>query len=80
METIDYTLPVHWASALINGDDSGLDDDEQDALDEFVNDMVQQHGKCYCIGVKEDTNFVKYHDAEIYGILACDCATFVFEA
>jgi len=81
MTMIEYTLPVHWASSLINGDDSGLDDIEQAQLDEFIADMIDEHGKCYCIGAKsDDTTFFKYHDASSYGVLACECAIFVFES
>tara|TARA_R110000868_G_scaffold98245_1_gene270271 strand:- start:2654 stop:2899 length:246 start_codon:yes stop_codon:yes gene_type:complete len=81
MRTIELTLPVHWASPLVNDDDTGLDDIEQAQLDKFIADMVDEHGKCYCIDAKlDDTTFFKYHDANSYGVLACDCAIFVFEA
>ena len=81
MCTIEYTLPVHWASSLINGDDSGLDDIEQAQLDEFIADMIDEHGTCQCIDAKlDDTTFFKYHDANSYGVLACECAIFVFES
>jgi len=80
MKTIQLTLPIHWASPLINSDESGLDDLEQAALDEFVADMVNDYGKCICIdALLEDAVFTSYHDANAYGILACDCAIFVFE-
>jgi hypothetical protein len=29
METKTYWLPAHWASALINGDTTGLDDADE---------------------------------------------------
>ena len=35
-DVIIYTLPAYWASYLINGDASGLDDDEIEAVDWFL--------------------------------------------
>lgn len=34
--TIEYTLPAYWASYLINGDASGLEDGEQATIDAFL--------------------------------------------
>lgn len=78
METTSYLLPSHWACALINGDESGLDDDEQKALDLFVAYMVKRYGACHCVDVGEDCGFTRYHDAEEYGVLACDVSGFIF--
>jgi len=36
MNIYSYTLADHWLSALINGDYSGLEDDEVLALDAFL--------------------------------------------
>ena len=81
MTMIEYTLPVHWASSLINGDDSGLDDIEQAQLDEFIADMIDEHGTCQCIDAKlDDAVFTSFHDANDVGVLACECAIFVFES
>ena len=80
MKTIELTLPVYWASSLVNDDDTGLDDIEQAQLNSFVADMVFEHGKCFCVDVKTDDDvFTSYHDANEYGVLATDCAIFVFE-
>ena len=79
MKTTSYLLPEHWACALINGDESGLDDCEQEALDSFVAYMVEKHGACHCVDVGEHCGFVKYHDAQEYGVLACDVANFIFD-
>ncbi len=32
----DYTLPAYWASYLINGDSSGLEESEKAACDSFL--------------------------------------------
>ena len=36
MKTETFLLPAYWASYLINGDASGLDDDEQAACDKWL--------------------------------------------
>ena len=81
MKTEKYILPSHWASALINGDESGMDDDDCRALNAFVAAGVKEYGLFMCIDVSDDDggDFRKYHDAEPYGVLACDVATFTFD-
>lgn len=68
-------LPSYWASALVNGDESGLEDEEQEQLDAWTKD----NPNLYCIDVSEETFFSKYHDAADYGVLPCDCANFTFQ-
>ena len=79
METITMVLPQHWACALINADDTGLDDKEQAALDAFSEDMLQEYGCCLAIDCDDDPQFMKYHDAQMYGVLACDCIEYTFD-
>ncbi len=40
----DYTIADHWSPALINGDYSGLDDDEIQALENFMSDLPSAWG------------------------------------
>ena len=81
MKTLDLELPVDWAVALINSDETGLEDDDQAALDAFVDWMLSKYGKCWCVNVSDDEsgNFKHYHDASEFGVLACDVATFTFD-
>lgn len=80
LETETYILPTHWAVALINDDTGGLDDDDQKALDRFMDDMIARHGQCHCIDVADnDGNFMMYHDARAYGVLACDVSEYTFD-
>lgn len=74
-----FTLPTHWATALVNGDLTGFDDDDLKHIEEFTEDMVHQYGKCWCVDVGEDVNFIRHHDASVYGVLACDCSTYTFD-
>lgn len=70
-----YTLPEHWASYLVNSDPTGLEDDEQQTVDRFVD----CEGLGHCVEVSEDTSYVHYHDARLYGVLPGECAEYTFE-
>lgn len=74
-----FLLPAHWASALINDDASGLDDDDAAALDQFADDMVKTYGRCWPLTCDDDLQFMTYHDARPFGVLACDVVTFHFD-
>jgi len=73
MNKITYILPAHWASALVNGDESGLSDEESEALEAWL--THENAGSCF------DVSFVPFfsstHDARFY-VLACDCLEFTF--
>lgn len=79
IETETYELPAHWACALFYGDESGLDDDDSDALDRFTDDMIARYGQCWCVGVSDEPSFTRCHDAQAYGVLACDVLTYTFD-
>ena len=82
MVTEKYDLPAHWASYLINGDATSfsLNDDGGDAeialIDEIVADIDTKGGAL--ITCSEESFFSKYHDAQPYGVLACDCLEYTF--
>lgn len=80
IKTYTLMLPTYWACALINGDESGLEDEDTAALEEFVDDMVRTYGSCHCVDVSEDHEFMRWHDAAQYGVLAADVAEFTFFA
>lgn len=66
-------VPSHWLSALVNGDESGLDDGESAQLAAFCNDKLCDgwHVSSY----EDEASFMRYHDAQPYGVLACDAVT-----
>jgi hypothetical protein len=69
------------ASSLVNGDDTGLDEEELEQLNAFTDYMVDKYGQCYCVDAKlDDAVFTSYHDANDFCVLACECAIFVFES
>jgi len=75
MQTTTYTLPAHWACALINADCSGMDDEEIQALDLWLSD----NSPGYCLDCSENPEFCHSHDADGYA-LAGDCLTYTFTA
>ena len=44
MKTFTYSIAECFLSALINGDDSGLDESESQALDDFQAHVIESHG------------------------------------
>lgn len=53
-EFVEVTLYSHWASALVNGDYSGLSDEEVAEIEGFIGDQLAQHELFYCTGVESD--------------------------
>ena len=79
IESITYQLPSQWASYLINGDASSFDlwedgDKELAIIDRLLADI----GLGDPVDVSEDCDFMTYHDARPYGVLASDCSTYTF--
>lgn len=73
-ETETYELPAFWASALINHDWTGLEDEDAEALLLWLEDVAPD----YCIDVSDEPFFTKWHDAQKYA-LACDCLVYTFQ-
>lgn len=75
MKPTHFTLPEHWAPALINNDWTGIEDaEEEKCMEQFLQDNP---GLC-CVDCDEDSSFVKYHDAADYGVLPSQCCQFTF--
>jgi hypothetical protein len=68
-----FTLPAHWASALLYGDESGLSDEESTEIAGWL-ESHPELGEC--VSCNDDPEFCTDHDA---GGLACDCLVFEFE-
>jgi hypothetical protein len=74
IETIVYTLPAAWASALVNDDRTGLDADEIIDLNRFM--KGENLGSP--VNVSDNEEFNPFHDARGYGVLPCDCLEYTF--
>ena len=76
----EYTLPTELASGLINNDWTFLDyigDKEYNKIiSQFLIDLDNEG--LFCYEIKDDNRFEKYHDLVDYGVLSCDCSTFIF--
>ena len=68
MKVETYTLPAHWASALINDDSSGMSDDEIDAL----NNWYESNNPGYCTGCSDEPLIVRFDG------LITECLEFTF--
>ncbi len=65
-EFVEYTLPVYWASYLINNDPSGLSKKEIKEVDEFV--KREGKGEKMFMAVDfEPLGFMKKNDANTLG-------------
>jgi hypothetical protein len=79
MKIESFNLPAHWAFALINGDESGLYDDDFSALRRFEAWMIGKYGQCWCVSCSDELQFMRWHDAADFGVLACDVLSFSFD-
>ena len=43
MQTYTFTLADHWISPIINGDYTGLEDHEVEALDDFLDNLPKHY-------------------------------------
>jgi hypothetical protein len=69
-EATVLTVPDHWLSPLVNGDLTGLDDKEEKQFDAFCRGELS--GGWHVTSYESEGSFVKCHDAEPYGVLACN--------
>jgi len=74
-----HVLPESWASYLMNGDVTSFDnfqerDKELDIIDQYIEDLGLGD-PVYCT---DEPVFMKYHDAQNYGILASQCIWYTF--
>jgi hypothetical protein len=73
IETVIYTLPAFWACPLINGDETGLNDEEEEALQAWCKSETVGA----CVGVSEEEFFSAWHEARAF-VLPCSCLEFTF--
>jgi hypothetical protein len=75
LEFFELTAPESWASYLINGDASGLSDEEEALCDEWV-ESVGAIGPVDC---SEEPEFRWTHDAFNVMPLGATCLTYTFQ-
>jgi hypothetical protein len=69
-ETFEFRLSGHWASAIINGDYSGLSDDEAEQLNSWINNNTPGGG--HFDGFSEDDDSLGFCRDNVSGLMA-DC-------
>lgn len=74
----EYDLPEYWASYLINGDCSGMDDSDVAACDAWIESILAEHDCCFAVDVSEPW-FSAWHDASSFSPLAGNVATFTIQ-
>lgn len=68
---ITYLLPVYWACALVNDDYTGLSEEEEKQIKDF---LQTSEGRPVSVNFKTE-GFYRYNDA---GTLPGNCAEFTF--
>jgi hypothetical protein len=72
-ETVTFTAPAYWSSALINGDYSGCDDEECEAIKAACDNLIRRYGNAQPVDVSEP--FFTSGNTD-YGDLAGDYAEY----
>ena len=78
METITLELPDFWATALFYDDTSGFEYEDEKAFHDFCHWAVETYGTSEPVDMEEDGNFMTYHDAKQFGVLACNVHRYTF--
>lgn len=79
MYSIVEILPAHWASAIVNGDETGMDDADAAAFNAWIEWFQAECGTILtCDVFSDEPQFVKYHGATRHGVLACMCHQYTF--
>ena len=80
IQTLELDLPAFWACALINGDTSGFEPEDQAQLDLFEAYMVKTYGQCRAMNCGDESDdFRSIHDATMFGVLACNVLEYTFD-
>ncbi len=58
MKIIKERLPIYYASYLVNGDDSGLQEGDKPLIEKTLQFLEEWHeSKLWCVDMKEDVHF-----------------------
>ena len=70
----NYTLADHWVSALINGDYSGLEDNEEKTLNDFIESLPKHfHHKATMHGIWDVVSDEGYFACDEVSDLHANC-------
>ena len=74
LQTVEHDFPIYWNTYIMYGDSSGLEDGEQEIIDEILKELELTN----CVDIKDNQYFrwdTPYHMPSGYG---GDYATYVF--
>lgn len=74
-QTVSYTLPAFWASAIVNNDRSGMSVEEIEALAHWRATHPELGN---CLDCTDEAGFRWRHDAWPE-VLGCDCLVYIFD-
>ncbi len=80
INTTEHRLPSHWASALINGDESGMADQEIEEMDALLEHLGADKAHCLDVSDYSDFELPPSYIHSSYGLLAGAYSTFSFSS
>lgn len=83
LRTITYRLPAGWGAYLIDGDASGFSDEEQAAMDRWLDERYVRLEIAHCFPIevpRDPEEFEPHHDAWDVWPFACATERFTFAA
>lgn len=78
-DTIELRLPAYWASALVNGDTTGLEDEEEATMNQWIEWASEEYNinAGQPVDVSDEPEFASRHDASP-DVLATDVLTYTY--
>jgi hypothetical protein len=67
MNTETYTLPANWASYLINGDHSGMDKEDFDECNNWIQEGLEANKCFHAVSCSDESYFSWNNEATHYG-------------
>lgn len=78
-ESVEYTVPSHWLSAIINGDETGFDYDGDPKDYKAYKSFCEHEVRDATVEVVGDEgHLLSFHDACDYGVPPCDVHDCIF--
>ncbi len=75
MKTIKEELPIYWATFIAHGDASGLEDNEEELINETLEYLELSSSEC--VDVSDDYYF-SWGRSDLPDLLASDFTTYTF--
>ncbi len=74
----EHRLPSHWACALINGDMTGMEDQEIESMDSVLEYLGVNNSSCLDVTDESEFELPPSYIHSSYGLLAGAYSTFSF--